>query len=97
MYEMLKEGIKPELFVLIPVLYLVGIALKNSKVADKNIPWMLGVFSILLCFLFIGATADVSTWKDIVMAIFSSVTQGILCAGASVYFNQLIVQKKKAE
>lgn len=97
MFEMLKEGIKPELFILIPALYLVGVALKKSKVADKNIPWMLGVLSILLCFLFISSTEAITTWKEVLMVIFSSVTQGILCAGASVYVNQLIVQNNKDE
>ena len=38
MYEMLKEMIKPELLVLIPVLYIFGTALKKSQISDKHIP-----------------------------------------------------------
>ncbi len=30
MYELLKEFIKPEMLVLIPILYLIGIAIKRS-------------------------------------------------------------------
>ena len=36
MYDMLKELIKPELIVLIPVLYLVGAGLKKSAVQDRQ-------------------------------------------------------------
>jgi hypothetical protein len=95
MYEMLKEFIKPELLVLIPVLYLVGTNLKRSEINDKHIPWVLGAFSVVLSALFIMATSDINGWKECVMAIFSSLTQGVLCAGASVYVNQLVKQANK--
>lgn len=97
MYEMLKEFIKPELLVLIPVLYLVGVALKNSQVADKYIPLLLGAVSVILSFLFIGATEAISGWQEILMALFSGLTQGVLCAGASVYVNQIVKQSGKSE
>lgn len=97
MYEMLKEFIKPELLVLIPVLYLLGVGLKKSSVEDKYIPMTLGVISIALGFIFVAATSDVYGWQEALMAIFSGFTQGILCAGASVYVNQLIKQAGKEE
>ena len=97
MYEMLKEFIKPELVVLIPVLYIIGMALKNSQMADKHIPMLLGAVSVILSFLFIGATEAISGWKEILMALFSGFTQGVLCAGASVYVNQIIKQSGKIE
>lgn len=97
MYEMIKEFVKPELIVLIPVLYLLGMALKKSQTADKHIPWILGAVSVFLCFLFIMATSVMNGWQEVLMAIFSGLTQGILCAGASVYANQLIKQYSKDE
>ncbi len=97
MYELLKEFIKPEVLVLIPVLYLLGMALKKSQIVDKHIPWLLGCASVLLCFMYILATSVLNGWQEIIMAIFSSITQGILCAGASVYVNQFIKQSKKVE
>ena len=97
MYEMLKEFIKPELLVLIPVLYLYGTALKKSLVADKNIPWLLGASSVILCIVFIVATSEINGWQEALMSIFTGVTQGVLCAGASVYVNQLIKQSNKDE
>ena len=97
MYEMLKEFIKPELLVLIPVLYLIGIGLKKSNVKNKLIPSILGGTSIVLSFLFIVATTNISGYQEIIMAIFSGLTQGVLCAGASVYVNQLVKQANKSE
>ena len=97
MYEMLNEFIKPELLVLIPVLYLVGVALKKSQVADKYIPLSLGGISVILSFLFIMATSVIGEWQEALMAVFSGLTQGILCAGASVYVNQIVKQSGKSE
>ena len=97
MYEMLKEFIKPELFVLIPVLYLYGTALKKSQVADKCIPTVLGATSIILCYVFVVATSTINGWQEALMSIFTGVTQGVLCAGASVYVNQIVKQHNKSE
>lgn len=95
MQDMLYEFIKPELLCLIPVLYLFGTGLKKSQVIDKNIPWMLGVVGIVLCTMFIAATSDINGWKEALMIVFSGITQGVLCAGASVYVNQVIKQAGK--
>ena len=89
------EFIKPELLVLIPVLYVVGIGFKKSKLFDRFIPLVLGGISIILSSAWIITTSNISSFKDVAYALFVSVTQGILCAGASVYFNQLYVQSKK--
>ncbi|MBE6605106.1 MAG: hypothetical protein E7639_05325 [Ruminococcaceae bacterium] len=93
----LKEFIKPELLILIPVLYIVGIGLKKGKLSDTRIPLVLGVIAIILSAAWVIATSDISTLKDVAYALFISVTQGILSAGASVYVNQLYVQSKKKD
>ena len=93
----LEEYIKPELLILIPVLYIIGIGLKKSKLSDTLIPLVLGVISIILSATWVIATTDISTLKDIAYAIFVSITQGILSAGTSVYVNQLYVQSKKKD
>ncbi len=97
MYEMIKEFIKPELLVLIPVLYLLGNAFKGSEIPNKHIPWLLGFTSVVLSTLFIAATTPFSAWKETFLVVFSGVTQGVLCAGASVYVNQIIKQLGKDE
>ena len=93
----LKEFIKPELLILIPVLYVVGIGLKKSKLSDTLIPLILGGIAIVLSATWVIATSDISTLKDVANALFISVTQGVLSAGASVYVNQLYVQSKKKD
>ena len=97
MYDMFKELLKPELAVLVPVLYLVGVALKKSAVQDRHIPWLLGVCGIVLSTVYLSATAGVTGWQGGMMLVFSGITQGILAAGASVYVNQVVKQAKKAE
>lgn len=89
--------IKPELLILVPVLYTIGLGIKKSKVTDKYIPLILGVVSIFLSTLWVISTSDIKNWQDAVYAVFISITQGILTAGASVYVNQLYIQSKKNE
>ena len=91
------EFIKPELLVLIPVVYLIGMVLKKSKIPDRLIPFILGSISILICALWVCVTSDIKGIKDIALIAFTSITQGVLTAGASVYINQLYVQSKKKE
>lgn len=93
--EIIKEFIKPELLILIPVMYLIGVAIKKSKLKDSTIPFILGAIAIVLSSLYVFATTDINNIKEVCMALFVSITQGVLTAGASVYFNQLYKQTKK--
>ncbi len=93
--ELLKNFIKPELLILIPVLYFIGVAIKNTTlIKDKFIPLILGLIGIILSSLWILATEGT---ENIYMAIFVAITQGFLCAGASVYINQIVKQSQKEE
>lgn len=92
---MIQDFIKPELLVLIIVLNIIGTGLKKSKLNDKFIPLALGSISIVLTSLWVFATSELNGGKDIVLAIFTAITQGILLAGTSVYANQLYKQLKK--
>lgn len=92
-----QEYIKPELLILIPVLYLIGMALKKSQIADKLIPWILGAVGVLLSAVYLFATEPIQGAQAIATALFTAFTQGILAAGASVYVNQLVKQTKKEE
>lgn len=90
----MTEYIQSELMILIPVLYLIGVALKKSNVVpDKFIPILLGVISIGLTFCHFGYEEIAFTGES----IFTAVTQGVLCAGASTYANQIYKQIKKDE
>lgn len=96
-YELLLEYIRPELLVLVIVLYFIGMVLKSSSyVKDELIPFILGAVGILLCALYIFATTDITGgYKTVLIAIFEIIIQGILCAAGSVYINQLFKQSAK--
>lgn len=92
-----QEYIKSELLILIPVLYIIGIGCKKSNLADKLIPLLLGGISVVLSAVWVISTSDISGIKEWLSAVFTSVTQGILIAGTSVYANQLYLQAKKSK
>ena len=66
-------------------------------VKDKYIPLILGVSGMIICALYVFAACSCGTVQNFVMAVFTSVTQGILAAGLSTYIHQLFKQAKKAE
>lgn len=96
--ENIMNYVKPELLVLIPVLYFLGMAFKSSQtVTDKHIPLLLGALGVLLALLWVLAGSELTGTQDILRAVFAAVTQGVLCAGCSIYVNQLHKQAGKDE
>lgn len=93
----LTNYLKPELYILIPVLWLVGKAIKKSSIADKYIPLILGALGIVLSTAYLLPIYVPSTLEGIFELLFSGVTQGILYAAGSVYAQNIIVQAKKSE
>lgn len=87
-----QEFIKPELLILIPVLYFVGSAIKKSKIRDNIIPFVLGAVGVLLSGVYLFAAEEIIGAQAMATAIFTAITQGVLCAAASVYANQIIKQ-----
>lgn len=92
-----QEYIKSELLVLVPVLYMIGLGLKKSKLKDKWIPLALGITGIVLSAAWVVATSHITNIREVAAALFTSVTQGVLAAGASVYASQLHIQTRKDE
>ena len=89
------DFIKPELFILIPVLYFIGEGIKKSAINNKFIPLILGAVGIVVAGIYLFATVEIIGKQAIAIAIFTAITQGILCAAASVYTNQIIKQSLK--
>lgn len=80
--------VKPELAVLVPALYGLGLILKHTeKIKDNFIPVILTVVSMVLSCLYVLGTEGIST-----DSIFSAVVQGVICAAGAVYTNQLYKQ-----
>lgn len=96
--EAILNYVKPELMVVAVVLYFAGLALKKTeRISDKYIPVILGIFGIMLALLYVIATSTVTGIQDILLAVFTAIIQGILCAGLSTYVNQTIKQLGKEE
>lgn len=85
------DYIKPELLILVPVLYVLGAIIKDSEtIEDRFIPAILGAVGVFLSLLYVIGSAGIST-----VGIFTGLTQGILVAGAAVYTNEFITQLRK--
>ena len=97
--EVIMNYIKPELIVVAIVLYLVGLALKKTeRITDKYIPFILGILGIAIALIYVFAVSlPFDSAGAVLMAIFTAIVQGILCAGLSTYANQMIKQLNKEE
>lgn len=79
----ITEYITQNALVLIPVLYIIGMIIKNiDKISDKYIPIILLVFGIIGAIAIMGINVN-------------AVIQGVLVTGATVYANQLVKQNTK--
>lgn len=90
-----QDYIKPELLILIPVLYFIGVAIKKSKIRDALIPVLLGCFGVLLAFIYLMAAEPFVGVQGVFTALWTALTQGVLTAAAAVYSNQIIKQAQK--
>lgn len=85
--------IQPELLILVPVLYLVGMGIKKYGSDDRVIPIVLGLLGMMLACLYGFATMHAG--DSVAMMLFTGIVQGILCAAAAVYTNQVYKQANK--
>ena len=99
MMEVLMEYVKPELLALAFVLYFVGIWIKKTEaISDKWIPLILCVTGIVLAAIYVVAVSlPFSGSGETLMAVFTAVVQGVLCAALSTFVNQVIKQPGKSE
>ena len=83
-----SQYVKPELLVLIPVLFILGEIIKHTEaIRDNWIPAILGIVGILLSAIYVWAVSGFS-----LLMVFVAITQGLLVAGASVYVDQIVKQ-----
>ena len=84
----MNEYIKPELLILVPCLYALGMMFKNSNlIKDKYIPLILTCISLVLSNLYVLGTGGFSA-----VNLFTGIVQAILCVATAVYANQLTKQ-----
>lgn len=90
----LFEYIKPELLILIPVLNIIGLMIKNSKIKNNYIPLLLTIIAIVFCIIYVWIYSNHSlSIKD----LFDTFIQGILIASFSIYNHQFCKQIKEKQ
>lgn len=96
--DIIIEYINPELLILVPFLYVLGMFLKDSKkIPDNLIPTILGGAGVATAVVWVLASTVPVGAAAVALAIVTAMVQGILCAGAAVYTNQLVKQGAKEE
>lgn len=96
--EQMISYIKPELLVVAVVLYFVGKGLKKFQILRDS--WILliqGVFGIFLCTVWVLASCPLGSGREIAMAVFTAMVQGILVTGVSRSLKQGIEKISKKE
>ena len=95
MAEFISGYIKTELLILIPILWICGQGLKKTSLNAGLIPILLGAGGVLLASLYVFSTCECYCFRGVLYCIFAGITQGLLCAGASVYANEIIKMLKE--
>ncbi len=91
----ITQFIDPALLALVPVLAFLGKIIKDStKIDNTLIPLLLGIAGVLLASVWVLATREIHGFQEGLMAFFVAFVQGLLCAGAAVYGNQLFRQAR---
>ena len=95
--SIVTQYIRPELMVAVVILYCIGMALKKSSyIRDNLIPIILGLVSISICAIYVLSVSEKpGNYQEVLALIFNIIVQGICCAAAAVYFNQIGKQTKK--
>ena len=78
----IQKFIIEQALILVPVLYVLGMILKSSRVEDKFIPVILLIIGVALSLFLVGFNVQ-------------GVIQGVLVAGSAVFVNQVSKQLKQ--
>ena len=89
--------IEPELYIIVPVFYVLGMMIKKSSIDDKWIPLILGGMGIVLATAYKFTAYATGDFTDILKILFAGITQGLLCASGSVYANNIVKQMKNKD
>lgn len=83
----IQDYIKPELLILVPSCWGLGLMLKSTPINNQWIPLVLGIFSVCMACLWVFSTVV----EPVTMGVFVAVTQGIICwAAAWLSFDKAI-------
>lgn len=95
--SIINEYIKSELLVIVPVLYVIAKLLDASKLSNRLIPGILMAISLLLAGIYTFGTVDTSSIHKFLLALFSTLIQGVLLSGSAIFsgiLTQLLTSPK---
>ena len=93
--DYISQFIDPQYALLVAILYCVGSVLKRTeKVNCHWIPAVLTVLGIILAALSVFGGGG---YGSVASGLYHAAGQGILCAGMSVYVNQMIKQARSGK
>ena len=92
--DKILEFVQPELFILVIVLYCIGLFLKLKQdfKHEYTIPYILAGISIILCQLYMSVVLELGFAPKIIIVSF---IQAILIAAVAVFGNELVKQGLK--
>ena len=84
--EQILQYVKPELLVLVIVLYFLGKGIRRTeKVEERYFPLVLGMAGIGLCAVWVVGTSCLCSGQEAAMALFTALGQGVLVTGLAVW------------
>lgn len=74
--ETITEYIDPQLFIVVPMLWGIGMAVKRSKIENRFIPLILLLCSCSVVLLYLTSTKFIFDAGQITACVFAAITQG---------------------
>lgn len=74
--EMISKYIEPKLLILVPTLWGIGMAIKQSKIENRFIPIILMMLSCFISAIYISSTRTIFDFQSFAACLFASITQG---------------------
>lgn len=94
MLNLIEGYIRSELIILVFVLYFIIKIFESIKMNKKYISLSVCAISVLLCGIYLFATACKYTPGSVLLSIFSAFTQGIIIAGCAIYGSSFLNSRK---
>lgn len=91
----IKNLINPELFILVPIMWILGNFVKKTEISTKKIPLIILIISIILSLLYVLTPTFPISGQMWYNTVINGIGQGILIAGVTVFGNELGKSFKK--
>ena len=94
-FETLQHYIEPQLMIIIPMLWGIGMAVKKSSIHNKYIPLILMTSSCVVSMLHLMSNRIILTSQDISSCLFAAITQGcVIWLVAWVSYEKVLKDKE---